>query len=166
MRRLLIVRHGKTEENNWDKSDYDRVLKSKGRKDAHLVAGFLHKKRGIVPDHMISSPAPRALETTEIFAEELDFPPVSIQKELELYDGISTSHFLQLIGQTDDSVRTLIVVGHNPAMEAVANNLLPSYLGTLPTCGVISILFDVEDWTSIDPRSGELEFFEYPELLE
>ncbi|MDP4184538.1 MAG: histidine phosphatase family protein [Bacteroidota bacterium] len=166
MRRLIIVRHAKAEESEWDKSDYERRLRGKGRKDARLIAQALKKARGVVPNHMISSPAPRAFETAEIFAEELSFPRVSIQKEIELYDGISTQHFLQLIGQTDDSVRTLIVFGHNPSMETVANNLLPSYMGALPTTGTVSILFDVDDWTEINARSGELEFFEYPKLYE
>ncbi|MCL3779243.1 phosphoglycerate mutase [Prolixibacteraceae bacterium JC049] len=163
MKRLILVRHAKAEEHGL-KPDYDRRLRPRGRKDSKLVAGILQKSHGIKPDHIISSPAPRAKETAEIFSDVLHFPHVSIIKELDLYNGMSSNEFIQLIRATDESAKTVMVFGHNPHIYMYAHNLLPAFYLDVPTGTAISILFDIEDWNDLNPKEGRLEFHEYPKL--
>ncbi len=163
MKRLVMVRHAKAE-GHFFKPDYERKLKGRGKKDARNMARILQKEHGIIPNAMISSPAPRALETAEIYADILQFPKVSIQREIELYDGITTKEFIQLIRATDESVKTLMVFGHNPHMSIFTGNLLPVFYDDMPTCSSVSIAFEVDDWNDIEPQSGQFEFHEYPRL--
>ncbi|TKG96517.1 hypothetical protein EYV94_04510 [Puteibacter caeruleilacunae] len=165
MKRIIMVRHAKAEEHGWHKSDYERKLRPRGRKDAKRIAEALIKNHGIIPDHMITSPATRALETAEIFADVMNFPRVSIQKEIDLYDGMSTREFYQLIEANDESIRTVLVFGHNPSIYLFTHSLLQGFYGDMPTCSVVSITYEMDDWNDLPLVAGEMEFHEYPKLF-
>src|SRR4051812_50149249 len=66
-RRLVLVRHAKTEQGEPDPS---RRLTNRGRRDARAIGQWL-AKNGVVPDLVVVSPAARARQTWEIAAPEL-----------------------------------------------------------------------------------------------
>ncbi|RZM26447.1 MAG: phosphohistidine phosphatase, partial [Pedobacter sp.] len=76
-KQLILVRHGKAENQLPDSSDFDRKLTNRGRRDATEMAERL-KARSIKPSYLFSSPAPRALETGEIFSRVWDLDPQTI----------------------------------------------------------------------------------------
>ena len=70
MKTLYIVRHAKSSWDNLSIDDFDRPLNKKGLKDAPKMAKHFADTYQR-PDLIISSPARRALETAENFAEKL-----------------------------------------------------------------------------------------------
>jgi phosphohistidine phosphatase len=154
MKRLVIVRHAKTEQGGYD-HDYKRELTDKGRNDAHLIAGDL-KKRDIIPGYIISSPAVRALTTARIYAEELDFPKDKIIQKKGLYFDDTTQDFIELIREVPNDLNTLFVFGHNPFMYILSNNMSSNFEGDMPTCSTVILDFDIDSWEKIEAKQGAL----------
>src|SRR3546814_15732662 len=70
MRKLTIVRHAKASWGEAERSDFERPLYERGRRDAQRMAAWAQHAIGI-PYRIISSPALRALTTARSFAEPL-----------------------------------------------------------------------------------------------
>lgn len=71
-RELLLLRHAKSD---WDSdvaSDFERPLAKRGKNDAPKVGSWLYRE-GLVPDHVVSSPATRARQTAIKVCKRLDF---------------------------------------------------------------------------------------------
>lgn len=161
MKRLILVRHAKTEVIRYDISDYQRNLVERGINDSKLIANKLFLK-SIIPDLIISSPANRAIETSLLFANVLQYPVDMIEQIDDLYDGFTTQEFLTLLNQLGKGKETVLVVGHNPSIEYLAFNLTEEFYHNVPTCTVIGIDFQIDDWSDIEVRTGKLAFYEYP----
>ena len=69
--KLYFLRHGLADWPNWTENDDARPLTKKGKKQMRRVAKFLAVLM-IEPEVILSSPLPRAFQTAEIVAEELD----------------------------------------------------------------------------------------------
>ena len=161
MKKLILVRHAKAESPEYEISDFERGLKQRGIDDAHHIAAKLYNL-GHRPDHIVSSPALRALETAEIYAEELNYPNNKIQYVNFLYDPYTTTEFLRLLHSLDDHHHSVIVVGHNPTIANTAFNLLKNFYGEVPTCTTIIMEFDVPSWKDVKVKTGEMSFYECP----
>lgn len=162
MKRLVIVRHAKTEQQGYDK-DYSRELLPRGIDDAKIIATELKGKK-VSPDKIISSPAKRAITTAQIMAEELGYPALKIKEVKGLYFDYTTQDFINLIQETYDKVDTLFIVGHNPFMHYLAQNMSANYDGHMPTCSTVVLDFEVDNWKNVEPRQGLLFLHLYPKL--
>jgi len=163
MKQVVIVRHAKSVPYGYD-DDFKRDLADRGKNDAKLVSLEL-RERGIFPDVMISSPAKRALKTARIFAENLNYERSKIQEVEEIYDGMTTSEFLDLIHQTPPNAETAFFFGHNPGFHYFAGNLLKHFYGDMPTCSTLGIDFHVDSWKDISARTGISAFHLIPRML-
>lgn len=163
MKQLIIVRHAKSVPYGYD-DDFNRDLRDRGKNDAKLVSTELRKK-GITPDAMISSPAKRAIKTARIFAEQLDYPKNNIREVQEIYDGLTTSEFLDLVKELPDEVETALFFGHNPGFYYFVNNLLKHFKDDMPTTSTVGIEFDVDSWQKVEARTGEKAFQITPKML-
>ena len=67
MRRLLLLRHAKTERATPGERDRDRKLMATGRADAPVIGAYMVRHR-LVPDLVLVSPATRAAETWALVA--------------------------------------------------------------------------------------------------
>src|SRR6202030_4649732 len=67
---LYFLRHGEADWPDWEKSDDERPLTKRGKKEMHEVAAFL-KRLKVCPDVIVTSPLPRASQTAGIVAEHL-----------------------------------------------------------------------------------------------
>ncbi len=114
MRELLILRHGKSD---WSTSlgDFQRPLKKRGRKNAKQIGEWLLRKE-LVPEHVISSPAARALETAGLACTGMGVPESKVQEEPVVY-GADELELLQVIRAAPKSAHRVLLVGHNPGME-------------------------------------------------
>jgi len=74
MRRLLLLRHAKTERPEPGGRDRDRKLTARGRADAPVIAGYMVRHR-LGPDLALVSPAVRAEETWALIAPALAKSP-------------------------------------------------------------------------------------------
>jgi len=159
MKKLVIIRHAKS---SWERpylDDHSRPLAERGLKDAPKMAKRL-KKKGIIPDAILSSDAERAKKTALITAEILDFPKGKIHFTPNLFH-CSTNTLFDEIKKTEDKVETLFLFGHNPGL----NDLISKFGGeidNLPTCGQFGLTFDVNSWQEISPQKSKLWFFDFP----
>lgn len=160
MKHLLIIRHAKS---SWDEpalTDFDRPLNGRGRHDAPLM-GQVIASRGIRPERILSSAARRARQTAKRIARELGVDPADIELREDLY--LAEAGALQALLQTlDDRWNQVFLVGHNPGLTDLANQLCDAGIGNIPTCGIVAINFDVSSWSHLMAGSGRLVFFDFP----
>ncbi|RCV53652.1 SixA phosphatase family protein [Marinitenerispora sediminis] len=114
--RLVILRHADAEHIGTT-ADMDRELTDEGRARA-AAAGELLTREGVLPDHVICSPARRTRQTLDLVAARLPTRP-TVEYEPAAYTA-DPDEMLELISRVDTGVRTLLVVGHNPTMAQLA----------------------------------------------
>lgn len=174
MRRLMLLRHAKTETNAPSGRDEDRRLDDRGRRDAAEIGGWMRHNPPF-PTHVLVSHAMRALQTWEIAWEAMKetVPAPEVELTPELY-GADVAQLLETIRRASVAdPKRLMLVGHNPGMHELANALAGSgdpagrsaLADNLPTAGLAIFDFDVDDWTDIGLRRGRLEQFVSPKLL-
>ena len=157
---LHIVRHAKS---SWDFeniSDIDRPLKLKGIQNSYEMARRI-KIRYTLPDLIITSPAIRAIHTAIIFARVFEFPLDKIIIDENLY-GAEEDSIMGLIKKTDNSISSLMIVGHNPELTNFVNRFVKDTIVNIGTTGIVSIVFDVEDWKDVDQKKLVSEHFDFP----
>jgi|SRR5665213_3606503 len=174
MRRLMLLRHAKTENDAPSGRDQDRRLDDRGRNDAAEIGGWIARHPPF-PDSVLVSPAIRAHQTWEIAwaAMKEVVPPLHLELLPELY-GADPSQLLQTIhaASATDSQR-LLVIGHNPGMHELALALAGSgdeagrraLAENLPTSGLAIFDFAVDDWADVAFRRGRLVLFISPKVL-
>ena len=121
MRRLMLLRHAKTETDAPSGRDRDRRLDDRGHRDAAEIGAWLGRHPPF-PDFVQVSPAVRAKQTWELAWEAMKEHASSPQVEFlpELY-GADPAQILQII-RTASVIdpKHLMVVGHNPGMHELA----------------------------------------------
>src|SRR5580704_8324855 len=80
MRRLMLLRHAKTERAQPGERDRDRKLTKRGRNDAPLIGAYM-ARHGLVPDLALVSPATRAQETWVLLADCFAKTPKAVTEE-------------------------------------------------------------------------------------
>ena len=163
MKRVVIVRHGKAVPFGYE-DDFSRDLKERGKNDAEKISSEL-QHQGFKVDTIISSPAKRAIKTARIFAENLNFNKKDIIQIQDIYDGLTTSEFLEMIRDLPKETETVFFFGHNPGFYYFVNNLLNIFDGDMPTCSTVGIDFDIDSWEEIEARSGNLAFQLVPRMF-
>lgn len=134
VRKLFVVRHAKSSWAQPGLADRERPLNPRGIRNAHEMAWRLHK-RGVKITRLICSPARRARETAEHFAEVLDIPANRQSIEERLYEA-GVDEWLRLIRGLDASLFSVMMIGHNPAITQLTNRLGHS-TSNVPTCGIL-----------------------------
>ncbi len=160
MKRVVIVRHAKAVPYGYD-DDFSRKLTDRGKADAKLLSSKL-LDQNIFPDLIISSPAKRALKTARIYAEILKYPENKILIEEELYEGVTTQEFIDILANLDAKVQTVFVFGHNPTVQYLTGNLLTSFNGSMPTCSTVGINLEIDNWNEVSAREGVAAFHLHP----
>src|ERR1700693_4264061 len=121
MRRLMLLRHAKTENDAPSGRDKARRLAARGRRDAAEIGGWIGRHRPF-PDLVLVSPAIRAHQTWEIAWEAMKDlvpePRVELMPELYGADAAELLHIIRTASETDP--RRLLLVGHNPGMHELA----------------------------------------------
>lgn len=157
---LHVVRHAKS---SWDYeniSDIDRPLKLKGIKNAYEMARRM-KIRNDLPELIITSPANRAFHTATIFTRvfELIFKKLIIDENLYASE---VETILDIIKNTDNSVSSLMIVGHNPEFTEFVNIYVKDVIHNIPTSGVVTLVFDIASWEDLSSMKPVSERFDFP----
>src|SRR5215208_1443167 len=101
MRRLMLLRHAKTEHDAPSGQDQDRRLDDRGRLDAAAVGSWIGRHLP-VPELVLVSTAVRAQQTWEIVGQAMRgatkavIPPPQVESLDELY-GAEPTQLLQII---------------------------------------------------------------------
>lgn len=174
MRRLMLLRHAKTEIDAPSGRDEDRRLDSRGRHDAAQIGRWISRHPPF-PSHVLVSRAARAVQTWEIAWEAMRdaMPAPEVELTPELY-GADVSQLLETIRNASvTDPKRLMLVGHNPGMHELATALAghgdvvgrSALADNLPTAGLAIIDFDIDDWSDVRIRRGRLELFISPKLI-
>ncbi len=146
MRRLILLRHAKTERDAPSGKDQDRRLDERGHRDSADIGQWLaaHDYR---PDLALVSTAVRTRETWELLRTAL--PPTRVKHLPALY-GADTSELLSAIhGVAAKDPHCLLILAHNPGLHELALALISggdaagrrALDANLPTAGVAVIDF-------------------------
>ena len=160
MKTIYLVRHAKSSWKYPDLDDFERPLNKRGRKNAPFMGKVL-KKLKVASDLVLSSPANRAAMTARIIAASINYPLENIRYNEAIYE-FSESALIHLVKRIDDAVNKAMVVGHNPAINGMANYIADQSISNIPTCGVFCVELDISSWTKISEYCGKLKFFEFP----
>jgi phosphohistidine phosphatase len=174
MRRLLLLRHAKTEHDAPSGHDQDRRLDDRGRRDAAEIGGWIGRHPP-VPDFVLVSAAIRTRQTWEIAWEAMKrrIPQPQVEILPELY-GADLSQLLQTIHAASAAdPQRLMIIGHNPGMHELALALTgggdaaghKALAENLPTSGLAVFDFAIDDWADVAFRRGRLVQFLSPKLL-
>ena len=119
-RRLLLLRHAKSD---WDESglaDHERPLSRRGRRAAAKIGTYM-AGTGYTPGLVLCSSSRRTQETFERLRPRLLEDPV-----LEVLDDLylaSPDTLLSCIAAAPSDQRELMVIAHNPGIAALAGTL-------------------------------------------
>jgi phosphohistidine phosphatase len=175
MRRLMLLRHARTENDAPGGSDQDRRLDERGRVDAAELGSWMAAHPPF-PDAVKVSPATRSVQTWDIVWEKIKAaaPPPAVGHVAALYgaDPVALLHVVHAAAAGDP--QRLLLVGHNPGMHEAALMLTGSgnsgaraaLADNLPTSGLVVLDFDIDDWRDVAFRGGRLELFVSPKLLQ
>jgi phosphohistidine phosphatase len=164
MKKLVLIRHAKTEVINDDISDIERQLKKRGENDARQMANYL-KQKGYFPQTIICSNATRALQTAQTMASAIGFNNESIRQESFIYDGYTTGEFIDFISMLDDNTGEAWVIGHNPDIALIAMRLTHQNYSHFPTCATVIINFECKSWNEVSVINGKEELFVIPDRI-
>jgi phosphohistidine phosphatase len=171
MHRLMLLRHAKSDWSAPGMPDHERVINDRGRDTAAKVGAYIDR-HALAPDHVLCSTALRARLTWELVAAKFaGSPPVRFERRL--YNATPDA-LLDVLHGLDDDVRSVLMIGHNPGLQGLADGLIASgdldhrerLREKLPTAGLVVIDFAVDSWRQLRPKTGRLERFIVPKWLE
>lgn len=160
MRTLWILRHAKAVPHS--PRDHGRGLAARGRRQCEELAAHLPDMKQ-TPTLVLTSSATRALETAEGI-----LPGLGADAEVVVEPGLyqaDADDVIALVGQVDDALTEVMVVGHNPTIyELVLLLLDPADTAGrkkvepgLTTAALAVVSVDVDRWAQVAARHGHLE---------
>ena len=141
---LVLIRHAKSDWSG-DEEDIDRPLAKRGRKQAPESGAWIAANLSL--DLAVVSPAERAQSTWQLIAGSLDDVP-----EVRIDDRVYAAwgrELLSVVRDLPESVTTVALVGHNPGLEDLANELTGSWVA-MPTSAV-AVIDLPGNWASAGP---------------
>ncbi len=112
---IYLARHAKS---SWDSgvaTDFARPLSNRGIVDTTRIAEELERLKWS-PEKIIASPAIRTKQTCQILCDKLSFPFDQIVWKQDIYAAYTVT-LIQLLSVLPESVTSVMLIGHNPAME-------------------------------------------------
>lgn len=161
MRRLLLMRHGKSD---WDApygTDHDRPLAHRGERAARAMGEVL-QKIGEVPDTLVSSSARRARDTAELARVTGGWPcPLVIAEGIY---GAGPHEVLRVAAAQGGDVERLMLVGHEPTWSQLVGQLSGART-RVKTGTVVAIDLDIESWREAPHAEGVLAYLLNPRMF-
>ncbi len=158
-RRLLILRHAKSDRDGDAAQDFDRPLSNRGHRDAPRTGAWL-KTQGLKPDLILSSPAARARETAIAIADALGLARRDVVEDERLYLA-SLDTLLEVLAATPVKTGAVLLVGHNPGLDALVEYLAAdpparTAAGKLMTTAAVAWFETDDPWRKLEPGGGRL----------
>lgn len=145
MKTLLLLRHGKSSWKDCGLADHERPLKKRGRQAA-VRMGQLLRERGLLPERILSSPAVRAVETTQhvVRAAKLE---CAVETVPALYHADPRT-FVAVVSRVPNQFQRVLIVGHNPGLEEWLARLTRR-TEMLPTAALAKVDLPIETWLDL-----------------
>lgn len=163
-RHLFLVRHAQAVLPSSGQHDFDRELTPAGFFEASRMGNHL-KQLGVRPALVFTSPALRALTTAQFMAEQMGYETEKLVVEPLLYEEFALQSFVKMINGVADEHGAVMIVGHNPKQTYLSEYFTRQDLGTLPTGGVVHIVFENQRWAEVAGGTGKVARFEFPDSV-
>lgn len=160
MKRLILIRHAKSSWKDMNLSDFDRPLNKRGMANGEFMSDLLSKKIKSV-DAFFSSSSKRTILTSKFFIDKINVNKERIYYSENLYHA-SSNYLIEFILSLKNSFSTVIIVGHNPGFTDISNYFLGNMFYNMPTCGIVMIDFEVDNWKKIGQKNGKLFYKMFP----
>ncbi|WP_242471080.1 SixA phosphatase family protein [Thiocystis violacea] len=164
----MLLRHAKSDWESLVSTDFERPLAKRGKSDAPKVGAWLYRE-GLVPDHVVSSPAERARQTAAKVCKRLDFKKKRIIWDEDLYEA-GLPALLGVLSRCPEQAVTVLIIGHNPGLEELLMYLVGEDLehpddGKLLPTATVARLEMPDDWSRLGPGSAQLVSITRPRSL-
>jgi phosphohistidine phosphatase len=169
-KQLFVLRHAKSSWEDPGLEDYERPLAPRGRRAVKVLAEHF-RAEGIEPELILCSSARRTRETLEgtgLQGETL--------VEHQLYSA-SPGEVLDRLRQVPEGVGSVMVVGHNPALQVLVLRLAASGAASeldgsglseiqrkFPTGALATLAFE-GGWSELGPGRARLAAYIRPKQL-
>lgn len=126
----------------------------------------------LTPDLILCSSALRARETLDGLLPKLAPLVPEVVIEPALYLATATG-MMEIIHGVAASTRRLLLLAHNPGLHGLALDLTGSGLRRdiasmavkFPTCALVVLSFETDNWRDVLPAAGRLDRFVVPRSL-
>ena len=162
---LLVMRHAKSSWKTLGISDHERPLNRRGERDAVEMAKFL-KSAQIDIGRIAASTARRADQTAKALIKTIDgLKPDQLESRDDFYLAAPRA-YLDYLKALDDSVSTVILIGHNPGLESLVE-FLGGRWETMTTAAIACFDCSASSWSDADPSEFRLDHMWRPkDILE
>jgi phosphohistidine phosphatase len=161
MKTLYLLRHAHSDSAEPGQDDHDRGLSARGEQESDNVGAFM-KEQGLVPDALFCSTSVRTKETVRLSFARI-FRPGK--------DGIMSRYdrsfylapldvLVEEIRDADDHFSRLLVVGHNPGLEDLAEKLAVAggqSIGKFPPSALAAFTCEIEGWRDFSAKTCKLK---------
>ena len=166
MPQIIIIRHAKSDWSSFN-SDFERGLNEKGYRSCEIISREL-KKRIKLPNKFLVSPAKRAqLTFEEIFFSWVQKKSIfQLTSSEEILYGGSKLDILNLIKQNFSGIQTGVLIGHNPVLTELINDMAFKNKKLLPynlvTAGCIIFNYESSDYVNSNFKDGIVKEYIFP----
>lgn len=147
------MRHAKSSWADPGQPDFARPLNERGRQAAPLMGRFLRRHYPQL-DLIISSPAERARETTQLARTAAQYD-CALNFDARIYEA-SAARLLAVVNEIAEPAAHVLLVGHNPGMEDFVRLLTDAPPERMPTAAVACITFELATWHAVSAHTGRL----------
>src|SRR5687767_14363498 len=158
MKILLLLRHAKSENAVPGMADCDRAVNDRGRKEAQAI-GKLMQEQNVRCDLVLSSPARRARETTELVLSSAQLTP-EVRYDQQIYEA-SPLTLLEVVATVSEEHSAVLVVGHNPGIEELLQ-MLTNRAEHMATGTLAKIDLEGDGWGKVEKQKGKLNWIMRP----
>ena len=147
MKRLILMRHAKSDWSQGGLTDFERPLSKRGVKDASKMGKWMARHLEM-PEIILCSSARRTQQTMQLLLlalqlEEVDKSHIIEQTHESMYLA-STSTLKQLVHTHLNRYQSLMLIAHNPGLDGLLSYYCPDAPltdnGKLMTTGNIAVI--------------------------
>lgn len=163
MKRVIVMRHTKSDWSGTQVSDHDRILNARGRSSAASLGQWL-RSNGLAPDQVLCSSSVRTRETLA---------------HLDLSAEVKTTFTRDLYLATEDQMLAILrcatgdcvlLIGHNPGISACAENIVavpPTHpqFSRYPTGATLVADLEIDNWSGAHWGKAKARHFVVPRDL-
>ncbi len=168
LKQIHLIRHSKSDWETEFKSDHERPLSQRGKKNARFLRKYLEKIE-FKTDLFLISDSKRTIDTFKIITKNRNLS-LETTTTKDLYESDSED-ILTTIRSLNWKFEDIALLGHNPSIEEIANKLIrgnedssfsESMFLKFPTSGFLSIQIKAESWEEVGKLPGKIIRFWIP----
>ena len=162
MKQIFLLRHAKSDWSTLGQQDFERPLVKRGINDALLISQYIQDKKHSV-DAVFCSSAVRTKETFDLCAHSFNFSIEEATYLDELYFG-SVDKAIKLIKGLNNNLSSVLLVGHNPTMHILLEEITGKTIDSFSTCALAQICIE-NSLKDLSLKNCELKSFIRPKEL-